>query len=452
MPTILLALLLAITGATANTAAFALRAHDLEGRWQAAEAAGVPAGSLAEARRELSAQQARRTGPVPYALVSGAAFADPFAAPEASADAAYRSALAAARERAAAALLRRHDAAAPNDDGQVDRAVQLARVARPADADTLARRWDAEAALLEAARQQLAGQAGGLSGGLPLDVVAGIGALSDAVSRAEVAGMGTAPADAALVDAELYLARPYPALLAGHQAVAGRLRTELDQLGARLDVRARAETLLAQDRDLLERVTQYGAGDEFKARLDRARAGFDAAGAARDEAGMNAAVASIQQLDSDLRAAAGGRLPTSGIPCEAGAPAQLVVIHLVTQQLVAYENGCPILRTPVTTGRAALPTGRGTFHIYYKAARYHMISPWPLGNPFYYPPTWVSNAMEFISNGTFIHSADWQPDDTYGPGSEYGPFASHGCVHVIDGPLQQLYDWAAIGATVVVED
>jgi len=81
-----------------------------------------------------------------------------------------------------------------------------------------------------------------------------------------------------------------------------------------------------------------------------------------------------------------------------------------------------------------------------------MISPWPMGSPFYYPPTWVSNAMEFIGNGTFIHSADWQPADSYGPGSEYGPYASHGCVHVLDEPLRQLYDWAAIGATVVVED
>ena len=81
-----------------------------------------------------------------------------------------------------------------------------------------------------------------------------------------------------------------------------------------------------------------------------------------------------------------------------------------------------------------------------------MISPWPQGNPFYYPPTWVGDAMEFIGDGTFLHSADWQPDSTYGPGSEYGPYASHGCVHVIPGPLQQLYDWASIGATVVVGD
>ena len=448
MPALLLALLLAVTAATANAAGFALRARDLDQRWQAAQAAGVPAASLAEARGELAAEEARRAGLVPYAVVSGAALADPFAAPEASADAAYRTALVAARQRAAAALARRDDAGGPNDAGQAGRIVELARAARPVEADALARRWSAESAVLEAARQQLSAQAGGLTYGLPADVVAGVAGLSDAISRAEQTGMGTASADAALVQADLYLARPYPALLAGHRQVAAALRGESDRLAGRLG----AADMLARDADLLPLAAQYGAGDEFRSRLDQARAGLAAAESAQDESGIDAAVTAVQRLDADLQASAGGRLPIAGIACETGAPAQLIVIHLATQQLVAYQDGCPMLRTPVTTGRAALPTFRGTFHIYYKAASYHMISPWPLGSPFYYPPTWVSDAMEFIGNGTFIHSADWEPAEAYGPGSEDGPYASHGCVHVMDGPLQQLYDWAAIGATVVVED
>src|SRR5215831_17278365 len=145
MPALLLAFLLALTAATANTAGFALRARDLDQRWQAAEAAGVPAASLAEARRELAAEEARRSGLVPYAVVSGAAVIDPFAAPEASADAAYRAALGAARRRAAAALARRDDAGGPNDAGRADRIVALARAARPRDADALARRWNTQA-------------------------------------------------------------------------------------------------------------------------------------------------------------------------------------------------------------------------------------------------------------------------------------------------------------------
>src|SRR5262249_30949534 len=115
-------------------------------------------------------------------------------------------------------------------------------------------------------------------------------------------------------------------------------------------------------------------------------------------------------------------------------------------------NGCPFLTTPVTTGRPALPTDRGTFHIFAKYPSYHMISPWPPGSPFWYHDAWVYNAMEFVSDGTFIHNAGWQPADTYGPGSQYGPYASHGCVHVPDGPLARLYAWAAIGTTVTVID
>ena len=128
------------------------------------------------------------------------------------------------------------------------------------------------------------------------------------------------------------------------------------------------------------------------------------------------------------------------------------MIHLATQQLVAYDAGCPILRTPITTGRPALPTDRGTFRIFYKTPAYKMVSPWPPGSPFWYQDAWVYWAMEFVGDGTFIHNADWQPDSTYGPGSQFGPYASHGCVHVLDGPLQSLYAWAQLGATVVVED
>jgi lipoprotein-anchoring transpeptidase ErfK/SrfK len=452
MPSLLIAFLVAATVATANTVAFEMRALGLQQRLAADQAAGVPAASLAEARRELVAEQAQRTGLVPYAVVSGAALSDPFGGPEASGGAAYGSALAAARGRAAAALSRLDDASGPNDDGEAGRIVQLAEAGRPADADALARRWNAAAATLEAVRALVAARSAGLDEGLPADVVAATAGLADLASSADAAGTAMAAAGSALVDAQLYLARPYPELLAGHQGIVEELQAASDELQGRMDARAAADDLLARDGDLLQQVAQYGAGDDFRARFDQVRSSLDAARAARDDAGLDTALADLQALDGDLHAAAGGRLPTAGIPCQPDAPAQLILIHLATQQLVAYENGCPILRTPVTTGRAALPTGRGTFHIYYKAARYHMISPWPLGNPFYYPPTWVSDAMEFIGNGTFIHSADWQPADSYGPGSEYGPYASHGCVHVMDEPLQQLYDWAAIGATVVVED
>src|SRR5690349_8064166 len=118
MPTLLLALLVAATMAAANTVGFELRALGLEQRWAADEAAGVPSGDLAAARDLLSAERARHAGVLPYAVVSGAALADPLAAAEASTSAAYASAMGAAHARAAAAESRLHDAAGRNDQGE----------------------------------------------------------------------------------------------------------------------------------------------------------------------------------------------------------------------------------------------------------------------------------------------------------------------------------------------
>src|SRR5215467_8846277 len=102
MPAALIALF-AATMLLANATAFVVRAQTLEMRLGAEEAAGVPADQLAGARSELAAEQAGRVGPLPAALVSGAALRDPFGRPESSAAAAYRDALSAARGRARAA-------------------------------------------------------------------------------------------------------------------------------------------------------------------------------------------------------------------------------------------------------------------------------------------------------------------------------------------------------------
>ena len=56
----------------------------------------------------------------------------------------------------------------------------------------------------------------------------------------------------------------------------------------------------------------------------------------------------------------------------------------------------------------------------------------------------------FTDNGEGLHDASWQPDATLGPGSQNGPFASHGCVHVPLAAVTTLYQWAPIGTPVVV--
>jgi lipoprotein-anchoring transpeptidase ErfK/SrfK len=119
-------------------------------------------------------------------------------------------------------------------------------------------------------------------------------------------------------------------------------------------------------------------------------------------------------------------------------PGQLfIVVRLGEQSLTLYRDGAVVLRTPVTTGRPALPTPVGSYDIAWRRSPYTFISPWPRGNPYYYDPAHVRWAMYFYDND-FLHDS-YEPAGAYGKGSNFGPYASHGCVHVPGGVMQVLY-------------
>lgn len=131
-------------------------------------------------------------------------------------------------------------------------------------------------------------------------------------------------------------------------------------------------------------------------------------------------------------------------------PGKVIVIHLAAQSLTAYDNGKVVLKTPVTTGRPGLTTPVGVDSIGYHETPYLFISPWPAGSADYYDPTWVTWVMEFHAGGYYIHDAWWEPNGVYGPGSEYGGDASHGCVQTPHAAMAFLYSWTPNGTTVVV--
>jgi hypothetical protein len=433
----------------ANTAVFYARSLQLEQAWRTAEAEGVPGGALAPSRAGLRALDLRWAGALPYAAVSGAALDDPFADLEAGARQEGKRARAAARSRAEAALAQLRDVAGPNDRAYYDGLVALGAARTPLDYARLGVRWKVQAERIRAIRDRLAAGAGGLTGGLPADVVDGVARLQSLSAAAARAGISSDPAWQTSAEAQIYLSSPYPGQLEQHATVMARLSAAISTVGQRVNARQTAEADLAKIPRLLPQALRYGIGDGYSTQAEEIQKSFRQAHGDDD---LVKVAAAADALLKDLEGANQGRLPLKGISCIENAPSKLIEIHLATQQLVAYENGCPYLRTPVTTGRPALRTGRGTFHIFLKSRTWHMVSQWPKDSPFYYSPTWVYNAMEFIGDGTFIHNADWQPDSSYGPGSQNGPYSSHGCIHVIDGPLAQVYDWAPLGTTVVVGD
>ncbi len=127
-----------------------------------------------------------------------------------------------------------------------------------------------------------------------------------------------------------------------------------------------------------------------------------------------------------------------------------ILISLSLQEMVFYDNGCAVRATPVTTGRHLLRTPTGTYHIFDKQSPYVFISPWPPGSPFWYPTSPVNWVMEFDQGGYYIHDAPWEPTSVYGPGSQNGPDASHGCVQTPGSVMAWVYGWTPMGTTVVV--
>ena len=131
-------------------------------------------------------------------------------------------------------------------------------------------------------------------------------------------------------------------------------------------------------------------------------------------------------------------------------PGRLITVSLQAQELIAYDGGRVIVDALVTTGRPALPTDVGPMQVLKKDAPWTMKSPWPKGSAEWYPDTPVQMVVWFTKNGEGLHDASWQPDSTLGPGSQNGPYASHGCIHVPLAAVRILFNWASIGTPVVV--
>jgi lipoprotein-anchoring transpeptidase ErfK/SrfK len=169
-------------------------------------------------------------------------------------------------------------------------------------------------------------------------------------------------------------------------------------------------------------------------------------GSAADQATFQTLTAQLYQQKQVLASAIFTK-QMAPVAYNAGA-GKLIVISLSRQVLTAYQDGTVVLTTFVATGRPALPTPPGVYHIFARYSPYKMISPWPYGSPYWYPDSWTNFAMEFIGGGYFIHDAPWR--SWYGPGSNLYN-GTHGCVNVPYSPMATLWKWAPNGTTVVVQ-
>ena len=135
---------------------------------------------------------------------------------------------------------------------------------------------------------------------------------------------------------------------------------------------------------------------------------------------------------------------------------KVIVVSISRQWLYVYNNGALVYNTPATTGQAALSTPTGSYRVFAKLSPTTFTSPWPKGSPYYYPPTYINYALEWLGGGFFIHDSSWR--SVYGPGTNvrhYDPASgwltgTHGCVTIPLRAAAWLYNWTPIGTLVQI--
>ena len=137
---------------------------------------------------------------------------------------------------------------------------------------------------------------------------------------------------------------------------------------------------------------------------------------------------------------------------------KVVVISLYEQAMRVYQNGKLVNAFLVTTGRPEKPSPPGAWWVEAKQSPTVFKANVPKTSPYWYPDTPINYAMQYHSNGYFLHDSWWRAD--YGPGTNFphqdatgDPFSaygSHGCVNIAKDNALWLYNFVQVYTPVLV--
>jgi hypothetical protein len=135
-----------------------------------------------------------------------------------------------------------------------------------------------------------------------------------------------------------------------------------------------------------------------------------------------------------------------------------VVISVAEQAMRVYDHGKLVNAFLVTTGRPDKPSPPGTWWVEGKKSPTVFKAGVPQSSPYWYPDTPINYAMQFHSNGYYIHDSWWRND--YGPstqfphqdssGDSFSSQGSHGCVNISKADAAWLYSFVAVYTHVVI--
>jgi lipoprotein-anchoring transpeptidase ErfK/SrfK len=137
---------------------------------------------------------------------------------------------------------------------------------------------------------------------------------------------------------------------------------------------------------------------------------------------------------------------------------KVVVISLSEQALRVYDHGKLVKSFQVTTGQPDLPSPPGTWWVEGKKSPTVFKADVPQSSPNWYPPTPINYAMQYHSNGYFLHDSWWRSE--YGPGTnfphldpggtQYSIHGSHGCVNMSKADAAWLYSFVQVYTHIII--
>jgi hypothetical protein len=137
---------------------------------------------------------------------------------------------------------------------------------------------------------------------------------------------------------------------------------------------------------------------------------------------------------------------------------KVVIVSLSEQAMRVYQNGKLVNAFLVTTGRPDKPSPPGTWWVEGKKSPTVFKATVPQSSPYWYPDTPINYAMQYHSDGYFLHDSWWRVD--YGPGTNFphqdasgdsfSSQGSHGCVNIAKDNAAWLYNFVQLYTTVLV--
>lgn len=138
--------------------------------------------------------------------------------------------------------------------------------------------------------------------------------------------------------------------------------------------------------------------------------------------------------------------------CVSNTLSRAIYVSISARHMWACNSTSQAYDSPVVTGMeniAADLTPTGTYHIYSKQTNLYLDGSDSTGSWHDYVSYW----MPFLSNQYGIygfHDATWRQSGDFGNISPYSSNASHGCVELPLETAKWVYNWAAVGTTVIV--